>query len=62
MLRTSDLIIYPSRATVADVLDALQKHLGSIPDGATPFLNALYWYATRKGIDFSVIASHAAKG
>jgi hypothetical protein len=59
-LKTSDLIVYPSRATVADALDALHAHLGYVPDGATPFLNALYWYATRKGIDFAVIASHAA--
>lgn len=60
-VKTSDRIVYPSRATFGDALDALDAAVGKIvADRASQFLIALDYYATRKGIDFAVICSHSA--
>ena len=60
MIRTTDRIVSPSRATFADALDGLEHAQINYAAGAEPFLTALNYYANRKGIDFAVIASHAA--
>jgi N-acetylmuramoyl-L-alanine amidase CwlA len=60
MIRVTDRIVYPSRATFADALDALDAARIDYANGTVEFLRALDYYASRKRIDFAVIASHAA--
>lgn len=59
-VRPTDKLIYPSRATGEDAIAALDHALQGISPEAAEFLRWLYHYAHPKGIDFTVIASHAA--